>query len=555
MRFGVAMRIVLLCSITASALVLASQAHAQDPLDQADPTQAEELEAEEPSPPAESTPQTRIEEREVDALATAGIYSVGPIALEGLTEMRVADFIDIIERYAARELTGEELGTLANEIATRARSQGYVFATASIEPQSLQAGVLRIRVDEGRIDRIRIDGDGDRAVRAQLRPLVGGKPVTRARLERQLLLAGDISGVWVRRAYFERDGDEGVLVVETRRQNANGAITFENDGSAPVGPERLRIEVDLNGLIAAADELEVTLATTPLEPDELQYGKLEYGSVINSSGTKVSMVGSYSQTDPGAYLADEEVAGESTRVGLEVRHPVIRSRKLSAWGEIEFQVRDLRQERGGVLARHDRIPVIRVGTYILGDTVGGRLRAKLTYSQGLDILGATELGDPLASRDDASAVFSSLYGWAEWERALWSDFSLELAARGQITNAPLLSTEDLGLGGNRFLRGYPYSQRSGDEGIMGSGELRYDWDDAMGFLDNVQVYAYADGGYVDNLAGGRGTGELYSAGGGFRTDITRGLDLDLEVAVPLSGPRYDTDDESPRFNVKLRKSL
>lgn len=540
--------------LSLGALVAGSPALAQTTLDQTDPTQAEE--ADEFSSEDEVVPPTRIVPRTVDTdTPQDGIYSIGPIAIVGLSHMSVADFVDIVERYGSRDLTGQELGELTNAVVARAQSLGYIFASAYIDPQTLQAGVLRVRVDEGTIARIRIDGADDPAIRSQLAPLLDGRPITRERLERQLLLTDDVSGVWVRRAYFERDGQDGVLVLETRRSRASGSITFENDGSAPVGPERLRVDGDFNGIIVPADEIDVTIATTPFEPEELQYGRIEYQAVLNSSGTQAGISASYSQTDPGAYLDDDEVFGKSTLVGIEVRHPFMRSRDFSVWGEAAFQVRDLRQERGGILARHDRIPVLRLGAYILGQPAGGRLRARLTYSQGLSIFDATQKGDPLASRDDASATFSSLEGWAEWERDLASDFSIELAAKGQISTDPLLSTEDLGLGGNSFLRGYPYSQRSGDEGVMGSGELRYDWADAMNLLDNMQVYAYADGGVVGNLEGGFGSGSLASAGGGVRTDIVSGLDFDVELAVPLTGPRYDTDNANPRVNVKLRKSL
>ena len=543
-------------SICASllAITIATPALSQSTLDRTDPTQAEDRDD---VPDLDTTvPPTRIVPgSDKVSPKREGTYQIGPIALVGLTAMSVGEFTDIIERYSAREVTGAELEELVNAVTFRAQSSGYVFASAAIEPQTLRAGVLRVRIDEGRLDRIRIDGDDEPAIRKQLSPLLDGRPVTRGRLERQLLLADDISGVWVRRAYFEREGQDGVLVLEAERSRASGYLTFENDGSAPVGPERLQLDLDVNGVILAADEIEATVATTPFEPDELQYARIEYTAVLNSAGTEAGVQVSHSRTDPGAYLADDDVHGRSSRIGFGVSHPFVRSRTFTVWGEAQFQFRDLRQERDGILVRHDRIPVLRIGGFLVGEVGGGRLRGRLTYSRGLSIFDATKKGDPLASRGDASAEFSSLYAWTEWQRDIASGFSVEVAARGQLTTDPLLSTEDLGLGGNSFLRGYPYSERSGDQGIMGSSELRYDWADAAGLLDNVQVYAYADGGYVDNLEDGFGSGSLASAGGGLRTDIVRGLDFDVELAVPLTGPRFDTGNENPRVNVKLRKTL
>jgi hypothetical protein len=37
--------------------------------------------------------------------------------------------------------------------------------------------------------------------------------------------------------------------------------------------------------------------------------------------------------------------------------------------------------------------------------------------------------------------------------------------------------------------------------------------------------------------------------------ITRALDLDFEVAVPLTEPRYDTNDNTPRLNLRVSQSF
>ncbi len=527
---------------------------AQDVFDRTDPTQGEEEEVRQPEQ-AEGIPPSVAADPTSQAVALDGEYRVGAIIIEGRSALSVSDFVDILDSYSGHNLRSAQLDALVDAIASRARDRGYAFATAYIQPQALSAGVLRVHLDEGVIDEIRIEGADESAIRSQLAPLQNGRAVTLAMVERQILLAGDISGVHIRRSRYERENGRGILIVEASRSALDGYLELTNDGSQPIGPERARIDADLNGLILPSDEIDLTYTTTPFEPEELQYGNASYSVVVNSSGTEVGMVGSYSATEPGAYLSDRDVFGRAWRVGLEARHPLLRSRNASLWVEGELQLRDLRQEREGILVRHDRIPVIRAGLFTVAKVAGGRFRGRLTVSQGLSVLGATELGDPLASRDDASAVFSSLYAWADWTRDLPSDFSLRLAGRAQGSTDPLLSTEDLGLGGNSFLRGYNFSERFGDQGVMGSGELRYDWDDAAGLIDRLQLYTYADGGVVDNLANGRGNGSLASAGGGIRTDITRGLDFDIEVAVPLTGPRYDTDDMSPRFNVRIKKSL
>jgi hemolysin activation/secretion protein len=196
-----------------------------------------------------------------------------------------------------------------------------------------------------------------------------------------------------------------------------------------------------------------------------------------------------------------------------------------------------------------------VGLYGFGPVAGGTLQGRATITQGLDILGATALGDPLASRGDAPPDFTTLSWWLNWRRGLAARVSLSLAASGQFSTEPLLIGENFALGGNAFLRGYDFAQRIGDQGIAGVGELRYDWPDALGTLRRLQLYAFADGGTVTNLADGRGSGTLASSGAGFRADVTRSLAFDLEIAVPLTEDRYDTDDRSPRINLRVSQSF
>jgi hemolysin activation/secretion protein len=111
------------------------------------------------------------------------------------------------------------------------------------------------------------------------------------------------------------------------------------------------------------------------------------------------------------------------------------------------------------------------------------------------------------------------------------------------------------LGGTGFVRGYDWSERTGDQGAMGMAELRYAWNKPFRLIPRAQLYGFVDGGEVGNLGGGFGGGSLASAGAGVRADVTGRLGANLELAVPLSGPRYDTGNKSPKFRFGLVRSL
>ncbi|WP_176472986.1 ShlB/FhaC/HecB family hemolysin secretion/activation protein [Sphingomonas lenta] len=540
-------------TITGAALAFwPATAGAQVALDRVDPARVEQRAAPDTRPVKDAdAPVSAYAPR---TAATAGApVTVGAITITGLRALRPADFADIIERNVGRTLGSAELAALADAVAERARERGYVFASATVAPQALVAGVLRLNVDEGGVDEVRLSGAENAAVRAALAPLVGTGPVKIDQLERRLLIAGDIDGVWLRRTRFLREAGRNVLDVQVGADPVTGLVGLANDGSRPIGPVQADGLLKASQLLGPADLLTVSAVVTPFEPDEFAYGRVRYASRVGADGTELFGAFSYAVTHPGAYVEDRNIDGRSSTASLGVFRPMWRRRDASLWLEGTLNLRTIRQDRDEVLARRDRLTVARVRATGFVAMLGGRLRADATLSRGLDLFDATQRGDPLASRRDADATFTSAALWAGWTGPLAPRVEFEVAAASQTASQPLLVSEEVGLGGGRFLRGYDYSERSGDQGAMASAELRYDLSRKLGPLAEPRLYSFVDGGRVTNLDGGFGTGTLFSVGGGARARIADTLAADLGVAVPLSGERYDSGNAAPVVNFRLSK--
>ncbi|KQN25492.1 hypothetical protein ASE86_04445 [Sphingomonas sp. Leaf33] len=535
------------------AIVVASPALGQSAIDRVDPSRIERDNL--PKPPKVKEPQPVVE-RAVPATVIPETIAVevGAITFEGLRDLSERDFSDIFARYIGRSLSADELTRLTEEIGSRARGRGYVFASAAIAPQRLSAGVLRVQYDPGILEAVRIDGDENAAVRAALAPLIG-RPARMDEVERRLLIAGDVSGVTILRSAFVREDGRGTLVVKTSETRTRVRAVFENDSTAPIGPEQFRIDADINGVLASDDAFTVTYVSTPFEPAELQYVRAGYSKRVSRDGTEVALAVAASSTHPGAYLDAFDISGDSLSATVSVLQPLHRRRTASLWLNGSVSLRDVEQFRAGERRRRDRILAVRVSVNWNMQAGGGLLRGSLTLSQGLDALGATAAGDALASRDDADGTFTTLLGWGDWTRGLGGGVSLRLAAQAQLSSRPLLVAEEIGIGGSAFLRGYDYSERSGDQGYMGLAEVRYDWRNPLGLGRKAQLYAFVDGGRVTNLAGGFGGGGLVSGGGGVRADVSPSIDANVELAVPLSGPRYETENKDPRLNLRVLKAF
>ena len=536
------------------ALAFATAANAQSVLDRVDPSRVERTVR--PDGAAETRrPEIEAGRRQAGTAQSDQSFTVGAIWLKGLKALRQSDFADIFGRYIGRTVTPGELSELADAIAGRARDRGYVFATASIPPQALEAGMLRVEVDEGRIDDVRLSGYDSPAVRRALLPLAGNQPVRLEDLERRLLIAGDVDGVVVRRTRLAREGFRKVLVVDVSRDRWAGSVGIANDGSRPIGPVQADLRLRASQLLSSDDALTFTGLITPFEPEELRYGALRYARRITRAGSELFLNGSLSGTHPGAYLKTLDIEGESWTAGGGVLQPLLRRRAASLWGELSFGVRGVDQDRQGARVRRDRLSTARLSLYGSAAALGGRLRAGATFTQGLNILDATRAGDPLASRRDADGTFTSVYFWGDWTGKVAGKLEAKIAVASQVASRPLLVSEEIGLGGGAFLRAYDYGERSGDEGAMASAELRRGFELESKAVRRIELYAFVDGGKVTNKRGGFGSGSLASAGGGVRATIAGNVLADVALAVPLSGPRYDSGDRKPTVLFRLSKAF
>ena len=528
----------------------AQVAAAQTTLDHVDPTR---VEATLPGAPAAVATLPETTTAAPTPVAGVATVTVGAITLSGLQAMHPSDFADIFATYVGRTLSPIALAGLADAIADRARRRGYLFVAVTIPPQQLDAGLLRLVVDEGRVDEVRVTGTANRAVRAALAPLVGTGPVTADQVQRRLLLAGDVPGLSLRRTRLLREGDRDVLVVEVDTKRVSGVVALDDFGSRPIGPVRLTAVATVAQLIADDDAVTFTVATTPFQPRELGYGAVRYTKRVSSDGTEVSAGFSYAAVHPGSYLADRDIDGRSWTAQAAVSRPLLRRRGASLWLQASFDVRSVRQHWAGELARRDRLSVARVRLYGYTLLFGGVLQASATANQGVDLFGATRAGDPLASRDDADGRFTSLALAADWTGPLYGRLGATLSVAGQVAGEPLLVSEEIGLGGGQFLRPYDYSERSGDDGVAGSVELHYPVVRRAGVLRDASVYGFVGGGSVSNLRDGYGGGSLFTAGGGVRSSFGASLAADAGVAFPLSGPRYDSGTRDPVLNLQLSK--
>ena len=538
------------CAIALAALAAATPARAQDsqPADRADPGVIEqELNDDQRQP--EPSRDGEVQSIERDSVSSDQIEIVaGAVRVEGAVVTPAAAFAPAIEPFLGRPLDRDALAQLAAAVARVARGRGYGLSTAWVPAQDIERGILVVRIDEGRIDSVQADGPAARDVEARLSEIARGRPVTTAGLERALLLAGDVPGLWVGNAELIRNG-RNILRVRTRYDRLAGRLWLDNWGSETIGPVRARAMIEANGVATFGDRLTLGAMITPADPDELQFVDAGYRVPLGRNGTEIG-VQAYLGWTNSLDFSGREVEGDSGEIEAEISHPLQRTRDNSIWLSGRFTLRDSELMRPGQQLRDDRIVTASATLSNSARVAGGRMRGRFTLTRGLAILDATDRGDPNASRSDAGGVFTRLDYWLDYYRSLGAGFAILLATEGQLADRPLLSSEEMGLGGRRFLRAFDYREMSGDEGAAVSGEIQFNLREPVRTVRNLQFYAYADAGSVANDRGGFGGGSLASAGGGVRVTLRERLDAGVELGIPLTDGAFDQDPD-PRFSFTI----
>ena len=506
------------------------------------------------------TPQKtpRIEFSDVLAIAepdpaAEDTAQIGAVVITGNEAVEDAQYQAAVEEYFGEPLTDEVLERLTDELAQLAREAGYPYARTSIDRDAAALGILQIDIDEGRIDEVAFEGKQNHAARQTLERLVG-RPAQRSELESALLLVSDIPAVLLRSAKLRRIDNRNVLVVTLDERKSEARLMADNYGTESFGPIRASASARFAGLASSADQLRTNIRVNPVDLEELLFVSASYETRLSASGVTFLISGGVGNTDPGGQLDGSDINGDTRRVGVTLSAPIKRTKDASAWVEASGTYISIEQDDLGAMLRDDTLVTASIGLRTRFALAGGYGRTGAWIERGLGILGATRLGDPLASRSDGDGVFTKVRFTADARLPLVKRLDLYLAAGGQIADRPLLASEELGLGGAYRTRGYDFAEVLGDEGIYGLAELRYNFDARDLPFDFLQLYAFADGGYVSDIDQSGAEGSLFSAGPGIRARLGV-FDFEVESAFPLGGSGERSASDDPEINVRAGLSF
>ena len=465
----------------------------------------------------------------------------------------------IVNPYIGKEIAFSDAQDMANAIKSMYRRDGY-FTSYVIIPEQIPNGSLLIEVIEGYIERVIFEADvldvRPDIMRSLERRLMQEKPFKRQSVETFKSIVQELAGTQIsfniKKAASGAIGGSDVHIINESFDFYAGSISFNNQGTDSIGPHQAIISNQFNSLLGLYEKTTATIAVAE-DTDELLYINIGQSHLLNAEGTNLSLTTSKSKSEPDSELSGVEIHSVSHSAGSSLSHPFINLEREKLTAVIAYDYDSSKTKLLDVTDSYDRLHTA-TATVSYSRQVE-RLYNSISASSriGLDIFDSIDEDSDLKTREDAEVdsitlLFSSLHLYKFEEK-----IGLQLATKGQWSPGGLFSSQEIGLGGSSFGRGYDSSEISGDSGLAAQLELQYslEW---VPFTQGVKAYYFWDIGKVwdhTSLNEQKKDHSLSSMGLGSSVNITEQLSGNVMFAKPLTRLVANENNRDPRLVFSL----
>jgi hemolysin activation/secretion protein len=481
------------------------------------------------------------------------------IVVTGSTVFSPAELAAVTAPYVDREVSAEDLEMLRVALTRLYVDRGYVNSGAVLPDQTVTDGVITFAIVEGRLTDIEIRGNRwfrDRYLRERLR-LGAGPPLNADTLQRRLQLL--LEDQRLRRLNAElRPGlapGDGVLDVLVEEARPYGLfLEFNNYQSPTIGAERGLVTLQHQNLTGNGDVL------------TLRYGRsdgadpqLDFRYAFPLTARDLTLIAHYRKNDFAVVeepFRDLEIESRSELFGLTLRAPVLRT--LNHQVALELAGERLTNETflldrpftlaPGARRGESTVTAVRVAQEWVYRTERQVVAARSRFSVGVDALGAT-----INPSDVPDGQFFAWLGQFQFVRRL-PILDAQVIARAdlQLAADPLLSLEQIAVGGRYTVRGYRENTLVRDNGFVASLEARVPVVRNVRWADSLEVAPFVDYGRGWNNTGPKPeVRSIPSVGLGLRWTVTlRAGPATLQPQLEVYWGRALRDVETPGGNLQ-----
>ena len=469
------------------------------------PSPGEEL----PTPPEQGETKlenTLPEEQPTQAGARFTLTKV-TMEHEGM-KLRDEQLMAVTQPYLNREIDAGELDNMVAELTRLARKQ-YPAAWAYIPEQTAVDGKLTIRFEAGRFSTVKVDSEGvlhERVARMPLAGLRRGEIIESGKLETALRNLRDLPGIAAEAVLSpgSEQGTSDLTVKVTPRETQTYVLYAENYGSHAAGRYRYGFQADWRNPSATGNRLTIGALVSN---GHQHGGSIAYEMPVGHSTTTVGIGYSHSDYELGSIWSQLGVEGKSDTVSLYGKTPLVNRYTGKTSLTYAFNYRKLKDELNGMDIGDRHSQSFSLGLEGFGRSSKNIVQYEVAFHTGT-LTTDSATADALATAGGYNGGFTKGTLDVTAVQQLGSPaFDVLLKLSGQKAGSNLDSSERIYLGGARGVRAYPQGEASGDEGILGTLEVRYHLP-----VKGLTASIYYDAGHVRKVKSIAGSNTLQGWG-------------------------------------------
>ena len=500
-------------------------------------------------------PPTTIEEQkqEIPSLAPKPESVTNPeqvvatfksIAFKGNSVIGTGSLDKIAAKYLNRPMTRGDLAQLKYEVAKAYYDDGYILVQVVTPQQDVAAGVLNVEIYEAKVGTITVNNDNvlrQHVVNGLSSRVQPGDVFREQPVESMVNDFSDLTNVdaALNLRQGQAFGTTDMLLNLARSDEDQQRVSADNYGSKTTGRyNAASVNLQKSNFFKMGEKLNLDGFFT----NELTYGGA--GTVTLPTGLQnIFFEGRYiySHISLGDDLEGLDAHGRTDiwEVALSKKFINMRSMVVAARGG--FQSRTHQTYTFHELSNRDDIRQLFVeGSYLT--RISGFLGyASLRVARGIDVMGASHLGDINATRiqGDPEATLLQPLLYATYQPIPKGELKGQIS--GQYATRTALASDLFILGGYSSVRGFEPAQATGESGVQAS--LEYDhtvWQGPwQGFNWTAAAGPFIDAGHVWNRVEPAQTTDptLVAAGigGQVETDVLRvgKTKLRVDIAFPI----------------------
>jgi hemolysin activation/secretion protein len=504
-------------------------------------TTIREIEQKRPAVPQEQRPSLQVEQparSPLQAPADAR-FAVRGFRITGATAIPAPELLPLLREYEGREVSLVDLEQAASRITNAYRERGYLVARAYVPAQEIKDGEVEIAVLEGRFGELELRNTSrlsDELVRNTLSQASGGAIIRQTPLERDLLLLKELAGV-SSSATLKPGAQVGTsdLVVDiTPVRTLSGTLEADNYGNRYTGSLRLGGSIAAANLAGRGDLLSVRGLVT--EQTDLWYGRAAYQIPVSGNGLRLGAAFSRTYYTLGQGFRALDASGNANIYSLFGVYPAIRATRGNLDAQVTLDYLDLADRYALTSFSNPRW----IRAFSLG--LNGDVRDQF-LGGGVNAASIAYVNGYLQFRNEAASDFDQATQSAgSFDKVAYSALRLQrftdalqlyLGIQGQFAGKNLDPSQKFVLGGPNGVRAYPQGEGVGDDGFLGTAEVRYLLP-AWGWLVQPQAFAFFDGGTIrinqEPFRAGLNRISQYGAGIGVNLLFARGFSLRGSIA-------------------------